>query len=448
MGHTTSITDPSVRAFLKDGSRNGSSDTELASAINAEMLRLVQHSLSDALSASRRLVRRSRSAAPPIKLAAQRALGRAALMSASYKEAEAAYREARDLARNDRITRGRIDRTLIDVYMYLGNFSESKRRASMALKTFESLDKPSEIAKTNVNYANVLHRQDRHRDAEQLYRKAADHFSAIGDELATARCHYNRANTLVQLFEFEEAARLYRRSRDIYARHNCRLDAVDADWGLSWLHMLEGKFHVALQELSDCEEAYRQINVPLRVASCELDRAEVYLNLNLFTDALTAVAWSEEGQNDQVYLKASKDDGENWLKERKITTSSKDSINPGIEVDGMDVLAVHSVAQEAVARARAGEGPTLIEALTYRFRGHSLADPDELRSSEEKDYWMTRDPIKTLATYLQEQNLADAEELKAIDQRIQEVINDAVQFAQTSPEPDPSELHRYIFAED
>jgi len=121
---------------------------------------------------------------------------------------------------------------------------------------------------------------------------------------------------------------------------------------------------------------------------------------------------------------------------------------PGIEVDGMDVLAVHSVAQEAVARARAGEGPTLIEALTYRFRGHSLADPDELRTSEEKDFWMTRDPIKKLVTYLTEQNLVDTEELKAIEKRIQEVLNDAVQFAQTSPEPDPSELHRYIFAED
>lgn len=121
---------------------------------------------------------------------------------------------------------------------------------------------------------------------------------------------------------------------------------------------------------------------------------------------------------------------------------------PGIEVDGMDVLAVRSVAQEAVARARAGEGPTLIEALTYRFRGHSLADPDELRTPEEKDFWLIRDPIKKLVTYLTEQNLVDTEELKAIDKRIQEVLNDAVQFAQTSPDPDPSELHRYIFAED
>lgn len=120
----------------------------------------------------------------------------------------------------------------------------------------------------------------------------------------------------------------------------------------------------------------------------------------------------------------------------------------GVEVDGMDVLAVRTVAQEAIARARAGEGPTLIEALTYRFRGHSLADPDELRSKEEKEFWFPKDPIKKLAAYLTEHNLADQEELSGIDHRIQEVINDAVQFAETSPEPDPSELYRYIFAED
>lgn len=120
----------------------------------------------------------------------------------------------------------------------------------------------------------------------------------------------------------------------------------------------------------------------------------------------------------------------------------------GVEVDGMDVLAVRAAALEAVERARAGEGPTLIEALTYRFRGHSLADPDELRSKEEKDFWFTRDPIKKLAAYLTEHNLADREELKAIDRKIQDVINDAVQFAESSPEPDPRELYRYIFAED
>jgi len=120
----------------------------------------------------------------------------------------------------------------------------------------------------------------------------------------------------------------------------------------------------------------------------------------------------------------------------------------GVEVDGMDVLAVRSVAQEAVARARAGEGPTLIEALTYRFRGHSLADPDELRSKTEKEFWFARDPIKRLGAYLTEQNLATAEELKAIDKRIQAEIEEAVTFALESPEPDPADLYKYVFAED
>ncbi|MDJ0797694.1 MAG: pyruvate dehydrogenase (acetyl-transferring) E1 component subunit alpha [Calothrix sp. MO_167.B12] len=120
----------------------------------------------------------------------------------------------------------------------------------------------------------------------------------------------------------------------------------------------------------------------------------------------------------------------------------------GVEVDGMDVMAVRSVAQEAVARARAGEGPTLIEALTYRFRGHSLADPDELRSKAEKEEWLSRDPIKKFTDYVTQQNLVTQSELKNIDHQIQELIDEAVKFAESSPEPASSELYRFIFAED
>ncbi|WP_107668403.1 pyruvate dehydrogenase (acetyl-transferring) E1 component subunit alpha [Cyanothece sp. BG0011] len=120
----------------------------------------------------------------------------------------------------------------------------------------------------------------------------------------------------------------------------------------------------------------------------------------------------------------------------------------GVEVDGMDVLAVRKVAQEAIARARAGEGPTLIEALTYRFRGHSLADPDELRSSDEKQFWGSKDPIQRLEAYLTEHNLANQNELNEIKQQVQAKVDDAVKFAEESPEPDPKDLYRYVFAED
>ncbi len=120
---------------------------------------------------------------------------------------------------------------------------------------------------------------------------------------------------------------------------------------------------------------------------------------------------------------------------------------PGIEVDGMDVRAVYRVAKEAVRRARAGEGPTLIEALTYRFRGHSLADPDELRSQEEKDFWFARDPIKMFAKHLIEQELASEKELKEIDKEIQALVDDSVEFAENSPEPNPEDLYRDVFAD-
>ncbi len=121
---------------------------------------------------------------------------------------------------------------------------------------------------------------------------------------------------------------------------------------------------------------------------------------------------------------------------------------PGYEVDGMDVLAVRAAAKTAIERARAGEGPTLLECLTYRYRGHSVADPDELRSKEEKKVWRDRDPIKRFEAYLLEQAMSNEADLKAIRSKITDVVEDALTFAEESPDPSPSDLYKYIFAED
>nr|YP_010335996.1 pyruvate dehydrogenase E1 component alpha subunit [Tsunamia transpacifica]QUE27886.1 OdpA [Tsunamia transpacifica]UNJ14402.1 pyruvate dehydrogenase E1 component alpha subunit [Tsunamia transpacifica] len=118
---------------------------------------------------------------------------------------------------------------------------------------------------------------------------------------------------------------------------------------------------------------------------------------------------------------------------------------PGKEVDGMDVLAVREVTEQAIRRARAGEGPTLIEALTYRFRGHSLADPDELRSSQEKEAWTARDPIKRLYNYIIEKDITDHNTLEAINQKVKVIIEDSVDFATSSPEPSVKDLHKFLF---
>ncbi|KAK9068305.1 hypothetical protein SSX86_012416 [Deinandra increscens subsp. villosa] len=121
---------------------------------------------------------------------------------------------------------------------------------------------------------------------------------------------------------------------------------------------------------------------------------------------------------------------------------------PGVHVDGMDVLKVREVAQEAIGRARRGEGPTLVECETYRFRGHSLADPDELRDpGDEKARYAARDPITQFKKHLIESKLANEAELKAIEKKIEEVVEEAVEFADASPAPSRSQLLENVFAD-
>lgn len=120
---------------------------------------------------------------------------------------------------------------------------------------------------------------------------------------------------------------------------------------------------------------------------------------------------------------------------------------PGVHVDGMDVLKVREVALEAIARARRGEGPTLIECETYRFRGHSLADPDELRPKEEKAAYNARDPIPQLKKYMLDNKLATEAEIQAIHDKITASVDDCVKFADESPKPDKGQLLENVFAD-
>ncbi|XXG61402.1 hypothetical protein AAC387_Pa05g0025 [Persea americana] len=108
---------------------------------------------------------------------------------------------------------------------------------------------------------------------------------------------------------------------------------------------------------------------------------------------------------------------------------------PGVYVDGMDVLKVRGVAKEAIARARSRDGPTLVEWETYRFRGHSLTDDCCYCPYDERASYAARDPIIALKKYIIENNVASESELMSIDKKIDEVIKDAVEFADASPCP-------------
>ncbi|CAN8295913.1 unnamed protein product [Cochlearia groenlandica] len=120
---------------------------------------------------------------------------------------------------------------------------------------------------------------------------------------------------------------------------------------------------------------------------------------------------------------------------------------PGVGVDGMDVLKVREVAKEAITRARRGQGPTLVECETYRFRGHSVDDPDDNRDADEKAKYVARDPIIALNKYLIENKIANETELKTIEKKIEELMEDAVEYAEESPEPGRSQLLENVFAD-
>ena len=114
---------------------------------------------------------------------------------------------------------------------------------------------------------------------------------------------------------------------------------------------------------------------------------------------------------------------------------------PGIQVDGMDVRAVKAAGDLALAWCRDGKGPIIVEMQTYRYRGHSMSDPAKYRTKEEVQKMRSEhDPIEQVKARLAEKGWATEDELKAVDKEVRDIVADAADFAQTDPEPDPSEL--------
>ncbi len=119
---------------------------------------------------------------------------------------------------------------------------------------------------------------------------------------------------------------------------------------------------------------------------------------------------------------------------------------PGVTVDGNDVLQVYEATERAVARGRAGEGPTLIEAKTYRWYGHSIWDALGYRPQEEEQAWKERDPIKLYRRVLEERRLLNANEARLLEQQVVEEVQAAVEFAEASPSPKLESLLTDVYA--
>lgn len=130
---------------------------------------------------------------------------------------------------------------------------------------------------------------------------------------------------------------------------------------------------------------------------------------------------------------------------KDIYTLSEAYDMPGEPVDGMDPEAVHEAVERAVARARAGEGPTLLEMKTYRFKGHSISDPQKYRTKEELDEYKHKDPIDIIYAKIKKGKYATDEELDAIKAKIDAAVDESVRFAEESPWPSSDEVLKDVY---
>jgi pyruvate dehydrogenase E1 component alpha subunit len=120
---------------------------------------------------------------------------------------------------------------------------------------------------------------------------------------------------------------------------------------------------------------------------------------------------------------------------------------PSYQVDGMKPETMHEGVAEAVARARKGDGPTLLEVKTYRYKGHSMSDPQKYRTKEEVEEYKEEDPILWTLNMIQKNKWATEKEIEAIEERVNTLVEESVQFAEESPYPDASELYEDVYAE-
>jgi pyruvate dehydrogenase E1 component subunit alpha len=120
---------------------------------------------------------------------------------------------------------------------------------------------------------------------------------------------------------------------------------------------------------------------------------------------------------------------------------------PSKPVDGMVVEDVHEAMGEAVDRARKGEGPTLLEIKTYRYKGHSMSDPAKYRSKEEVEHYKALDPVEHVLNTIINKKYATTEELDAINEKTKAIVEESVQFAEDSKYPDPSELYKDVYVQ-
>ena len=220
---------------------------------------------------------------------------------------------------------------------------------------------------------------------------------------------------------------MFSREKNFYGGHGIVGAQVPLGTGIAFAHWYRGKANVCLAYLGDGAANQGQVYESLNMAAL-WKLPCIYIIENNRYGMGTAI---ERASASTEFFRR----GEPWG-------------IPGEAVDGMNVLTVREAGMRAVAHAKAGKGPYILEMKTYRYRGHSMSDPAKYRSKEEVEKMRSQhDPIEQLAKMIGDAKIADEARLKQIDREVKEIVTASADFAQQSPEPDPSELWTDVLVE-
>jgi CHAT domain-containing protein/tetratricopeptide (TPR) repeat protein len=223
------------------------------------------------------------------KAQALHALGRYGEAIALYRQASAIYR-----ALDKQVEAARVSRALVDALMYQGRYEEALALAEEARETFVTHGEQLLAAQLETNVGNIHQRLDQYRQALACYERAGAVFAASGDLTAQAVIALNLANAHSNLDDFRQAERLYQRAYDLYSAQGMEMAATHAKYSLGYLHFLKGEYHQAMRVLHETRDALARLGDERHVALCELDLAEIYLQLNVLDGAAQMASQARE----------------------------------------------------------------------------------------------------------------------------------------------------------
>ena len=246
--------------------------------------------------ADRALRLSARSADPLARALGLRAKAQALHTLGRYAEAIELYEQARRIyqAQSRPVEAARISRALVDALMYLSRYDEAFALAREARQTFAAHDERLLAAQLETNVGNIHHRLDQYREALACYERAGEVFAAAGDLRAQAVIAINSGNIHSNLDDFRQARTLYEQAYELYSAQGMEIAATHVRYSLGYLHFLKGEYHQAMRIMHEVREELSRVGDERMVALCELDLAEIYLQLSLHNEAASLASSARE----------------------------------------------------------------------------------------------------------------------------------------------------------